>query len=71
MDEDFCAWAVEEIAQEADNHEWQGFLTAKQIEAGEVDTGLRGDATAMVLNSQGSQAGWPMEKVIACMAQGL
>lgn len=71
MDEDFCAWAVEEIGKETENHEWAGFLTASQIESGQVDE-LRGaPGSAMQPGGQaGSQAGWPIEKVITCMAQG-
>lgn len=67
MDEDFCAWAVEEIGKETENHEWAGFLTASQIESGQVDE-LRGQGPSQPGSS--GQTGWPIEKVIMCMAQG-
>lgn len=67
MDEDFCMWATSEIGKQVENHEWEGFLTSKQIEAGELDTGLRSNEPALAAQSEG---GWGIEKVISIMAQG-
>lgn len=69
MDEDFCAWAATEITQEAEDHEWEGFLTSKQIESGERDSGLRASNQEPTV-SQSNRTGWPIEKVISVMAQG-
>lgn len=63
MDEDFCAWAISEVKEETANHQWEGFLTSRQMEDGVEDTGVK-------TGTAPSTAGWPIEKVIACLATG-
>ena len=74
LDEDFCKWASDEVASEVGKHEWQGFLTAAEIDAGEVDAGLR---TGMLGGATAGQATAPaaggirIEEIIMVMAQGV
>lgn len=65
MDEDFCAWAMEQVQEEAENHQWGGFLTTSELEQGVHDNESR-----LAEPPIPAKQGWPIEKVIACMATG-
>lgn len=64
LDEDFCKWAADEVKKELQEHEWAGFLTAKEVSQGMSDAGMRPTVTG----SRGS--GMSVEQIMMVMAQG-
>jgi mediator of RNA polymerase II transcription subunit 8, fungi type len=61
-DDDFSSWAADMVENAKDQHEWTGFLTREQVEAGETDSGMR--------RGQEENGGWSIDEVIGFMSRG-